>query len=142
MIPVSPNRLEKLARHGIDLKNSMLPAGSKLKFPFQDQPTSTDEYPKVKYHPNRGRIVVKSAEDEAARADGWYDTPADFPPSPITERSTADKLELLESLGALIASEANEGEGLTEALYRIITERNEFAVVAAKLTGAPVKKGK
>lgn len=145
MIPISANRLDKLKRHGIDLQNSMLPAASKLHFKFQNDPISTDEYPKVRYHPNKGRIVVSSAEDEAARASsdtGWFDTPAQFPPSAITERSTADKLELLESLGALIASEAQEGEGMTEALYRIIQERNEFAVVATKLTGGAPKKGK
>lgn len=145
MIPMPANRLEKLQRHGIDLIESAKPAGEKIKFKFQNDPISTDEFPKVKYHPTKGRIVVKSDADEAERAsaeDGWVNNPAEFPVSPITERSTADKLELLETLGVLIASEAEPGEGMTDALYRIIQERNEFAVVAAKFTGAPVKKGK
>lgn len=147
MTPTIPvNKLEKVARHGIDLRESMLPPGAKLKFKFQNAPISEDEFPKVKYHPTKGRVVVQSAADEAERTpeeQGWVNTPADFPESAVKEPTTPGKLDLLEQLGVLIASESAIGEGLTDTLCRIIQERNDFAVIAAKLTGAdPRKKGK
>ncbi len=139
-------KLDKAGRHGLDLKDSATPPAQKLKFKFDSAPRTSTEYPKVKYHPIKGRLVVASAEEEAILAPvsaGWVNTPADFPPGPMREFSVADKLDLLESLGVLIASEAKPEETLPDALCRLIQERNDFAVVVAKTTGAdPRKKGK
>ena len=48
--------------------------------PAQIPPYVHQPYPSVRYHPELGtRIVADSAESDTAIADGWYETPADFP---------------------------------------------------------------
>lgn len=137
---MTPIIVNKLSRHlHVDLEESMKMPGAKLKFKFNEAGYRHQAYPKVKHHPTKGRTVVRSAEAERALGEGWYDTKAEFPESPIKEPTVPEKLELLETLGTLIASEAIEGEHLTDTLYRIISERNEFAI---KLAGADQKKGK
>lgn len=144
MIPIPQKTLDKLARHGIDLQESMLPPGAKLKFKFPQPAGPPQQYPKLKFHPTKGELIVHSEAEEREKASGeqgWVNNPAELPQGPITQMTNADKLELLETLGALIGSEAEEGESMTDALYRIIQERNEFAILAAKVDPAK-KKGK
>jgi hypothetical protein len=49
------------------------------------------EFPKWKYHPEKGGKIVQNAEEEKALGEGWYNTPA-FPeppkPSPIVRGLT------------------------------------------------------
>jgi hypothetical protein len=145
MIPVPTMKLDKAARHGLDLKDAATPPAAKIKFKFNQPAHVHQEYPKVRHHPTKGSLVVGSVEEDNQRtpaAEGWVNSPTEFPESPIKEPTVADKLELLETIGALIASEANDGESLTEALYRVIQERNEFAITAAKGTGADPRKKK
>jgi len=43
-------------------------------------------YPSFRYHPEHGaRVVPTAAEAETLAGEGWFETPADFPPAPEPE---------------------------------------------------------
>jgi len=43
------------------------------------------EFPKVKYHPEKGTVTVQNAEEEKALGKGWYNNPGQFrKPSRVT----------------------------------------------------------
>jgi hypothetical protein len=46
------------------------------------------EFPKWKYHPERGGKIVQNAEEEKALGEGWYNTP-NFPAPPKPSRIIA-----------------------------------------------------
>jgi hypothetical protein len=37
------------------------------------------EFPKMKYHPERGTTIVKNPEEEKSLGKGWYNNPNEFP---------------------------------------------------------------
>jgi hypothetical protein len=42
------------------------------------------EFPKMKYHPERGTTIVNNADEEKTLGRGWYNNPNEFPkPSKI-----------------------------------------------------------
>ncbi len=42
---------------------------------------TTREYPRWLHHPNGKSVIAPNAAYEASLGEGWYDTPADFPPA-------------------------------------------------------------
>lgn len=49
-------------------------------------------YPKWKYHPDLGSLIVHTSEEEA-RLEGWFDSPAEF--GVITAPSAEQSLAML-----------------------------------------------
>jgi hypothetical protein len=37
------------------------------------------EFPKMKYHPERGTTIVNNAQEEKSLGRGWYNNPGEFP---------------------------------------------------------------
>lgn len=149
-------KLDKLGRHRLEsFADSQKTPAQRVKHKLTTIETKGDpRYPKVKYHPHKSHIVVKSAEDETDRAPaehGWVDSVDEFPPSAVRQYSNDEKLAMFDHMAQVLG--IADGENPVEALMAFRDEFNDLARKYAsstegvdeslqKLVDAGKKKGK
>jgi hypothetical protein len=94
--------------------------------------TAMDEpadYPKCKHHPVFGPRLVHTAEQEAVIGEGWFDSPADFPPVPETPQGAVEGCPGCEALTAKFSELWME---ISEEKQRLLSENAELRAKVEK----------